>query len=171
MEKLNIGCGGDIKKDFVNVDCVKLPGVDKVYNLNKYPWPFKDNEFVEVNAFMILEHLENWTKAMEEIYRITKNKGKIRITVPFFPSMYSVTDPTHKNFFTYLTMDYFQPNHPGNYNFNAKFNIVVKRITFSWNKILNIMSIPINLFPVFYARYLSFMLPSNEIYFELEVVK
>lgn len=171
MKKLNLGCGRDIIEGWVNLDSVKLPGVNVIHNLNKFPYPFKKNEFSEIKAFMILEHLNNWTRAMDEIYRISKNGAIIKITVPFFPSMYSVIDPTHKNFFGYNTFDYFEPGHQLNYYFKARFKIKKKYIRFSWNPVLNILSVPINLFPVFYSRYLAFMLPSNEIYVELEVVK
>jgi predicted SAM-dependent methyltransferase len=169
--KLNIGCGRDIKNDYLNLDSVKLPGVDVVHNLDKYPWPFKNNRFEEIKAFMILEHLEKWTRAMEEIHRITKNGAVTRITVPFFPSMYSVIDPTHKNFYTYGTFDYFEKKHGLNYYFKCNFKIKKKYIRFSWNPVLNLFSIPINWFPIFYSRYFSFIFPSNELYIELETVK
>mgnify|MGYP001601625801 FL=1 len=170
-KRLHIGCGKDIKQGYVNLDSVKLEGVDVVHNLNKYPWPFKDNEFEEVIAFMVLEHLNDWTRAMEEMWRISKNGAIIKIKVPFFPSMYSVIDPTHKAFFTYYTFDYFEPGHSLSYYFKARFKIVKKYIRFSWNRILNVISLPINLFPKVYCRYFSFILPSNELYVVLRVVK
>ena len=170
-KKLNIGCGKDIKKGYVNIDKFSLAGVDVVHDLNVFPWPFKDNSFEEINAEMILEHLDNWTKALEEIWRVSKNKARIKVIVPFFPSIYSVIDPTHKNFFTYFTFDYFQPNHNFSYYSKAKFNILKRHIRFSWNPVLNILSYPINWFPKFYSRYFAFMLPSNSLEFELETIK
>ena len=171
MKKLNLGCGKDVKKGYINLDSVNLKNVDIVHNLNKFPYPFEDNEFDEVYASMILEHLDNWIKAMEEIHRISKKHAIIKIKVPFFPSMYSVIDPTHKNFFTYMTFDYFNPKHGLNYYSNARFKIIKRKIVFSWNPILKFLSIPINWAPVFYSRYLSFMFPSNELYFELKNIK
>lgn len=176
MRILEIGSGRNFYKargneEVIHLDIAKLPHVEKVHDLNRYPWPFKNNEFDEVLCFMTLEHLENWPKAMEEIWRISKKGAIIKIKVPFFPSMYSVIDPTHKSFFTYYTFDYFEPGHSLDYYSKAKFKVLKKHIRFSWNKILNIMSIPINMFPKVYCRYLSFMLPSNELYFELKTVK
>ena len=176
MKILELGSGkqfykakkGDI---VIHLDIAKLPHVEKVHDLNKYPWPFKNNEFDEVICFMVLEHLDDLIKAMEEIWRISKNNAKIKIKVPFFPSMYSVIDPTHKHFFTYYTFDYFEPGHSLDYYSKAKFKVIKKYIRFSWSPILNLMSYPINLFPKAYCRYFSFMLPSNELYFELETVK
>ena len=68
MKKLNLGCGKKILKGYINLDCVKFPGVDKVHNLNKYPWPFKDNEFDEIYCDNILEHLDGIIKPIAVSY-------------------------------------------------------------------------------------------------------
>jgi hypothetical protein len=44
-KKLHLGCGTNIKKDWINLDFVKLKGVEVVHDLNKFPYPFKDNTF------------------------------------------------------------------------------------------------------------------------------
>lgn len=36
MKRLNLGCGRDIKKGWINLDILKLPGVDVVYDLTNY---------------------------------------------------------------------------------------------------------------------------------------
>jgi predicted SAM-dependent methyltransferase len=56
--KLNIGCGKKILEGYVNLDKIKLPGVDVVQDLNKYPWEFQDNTFDEIYADNVMEHLE-----------------------------------------------------------------------------------------------------------------
>ena len=155
----------------IHLDQAKLKGVDIIHNLNSYPWPFSKNEFDEVLCFMILEHLDDYIKALEEIWKITKHKGIVKITVPFFPSMYAAIDPTHKHFFTYFTFDYFTVGHSFEYYSKAKFIIKRKYIRFSWNKILISISVIINLMPTVYSRYFAGILPSNELYFELEAVK
>ncbi len=169
--KLNLGSGKNIMKDYVNLDKAKLPGVDIIWDLNKYPWPIKSNTFDEIYASHLLEHVDNLIKCLEEIYRISKKDAKIIIKLPLFPSIYSVNDPTHKHFFTYFTFEYFEPGAHYSYYSKAKFNIIKRKINFSWNKYLRWVSFFINLFPRFYSRYLSFMLPSNEIYIELKTAK
>jgi predicted SAM-dependent methyltransferase len=82
MKKLHIGCGRDIKNGFVNLDSVKLPGVDVVHNLNKYPWPFKKDHFDYVYASHVLEHLSSIIDPMEEIWRITKPDAKVLVNSP-----------------------------------------------------------------------------------------
>jgi SAM-dependent methyltransferase len=174
MKKLNLGSGREIKpksEGWDNLDKTKLPGVDLVMNLDDRRWKIKDNTYDYIECIEILEHLNNWPHAMEEIWRISKPGAKVYIEVPFFPSMYSVIDPTHKSFFTYQTFEYFEPNHCFDYYTKAKFKIRKRYIRFSWNKILNILAIPINWFPIFYSRYWAFILPSNILEVELEVVK
>jgi len=129
-KKLTIGCGKDIKEDFVNLDIVKLPGVDVVHNLNKYPWPFKDNTFEYIYCDNVLEHLEDIIKPIEEIWRISQNKGEAKIIVPIFPSVWSFCDPTHKSVYTFFTFNYFRPEDSLNYYTKARFKIKSRKIIF-----------------------------------------
>jgi len=170
--KLCLGAGKDKKEDqdWDYQDIVALPGIDFCFDLDIGRWPIEDNQYQEIEAKMVLEHLHNWPQAMEEIWRISKPGATIKIEVPFFPSFYSFADPTHVAAFTYYTFDYFTPKHSLNYYTKARFNIKKKYIRFSWNRFLNfIPAFLINLMPRFYSRYLCFIFPSNSIEVELEV--
>jgi len=136
--KLNIGCGQDIRSDFINVDMFYLPGVDVVHDARIFPWPFKDNEATEIVLIHILEHLPDTIRTMEEIYRISKNEGKVKIFVPLWNSDDFVTDPTHIKMFGVKTFNFFDPrlfeHKKRAYYSGAKFHIEKKIFTF---KILN----------------------------------
>ncbi|MCD6381657.1 MAG: methyltransferase domain-containing protein, partial [Candidatus Aenigmarchaeota archaeon] len=97
------------KKDekVIHLDIVKLPHVEIVHDLNKFPWPFKDNEFDEIRADNVIEHLDDLVKVMEEIWRILKPKGIVKVWVPYFAHPNAFTDITHKHFFTLHSFDYF----------------------------------------------------------------
>lgn len=171
IKKLNIGCGKDIKKGYANLDSVKLPGIDKVHDLNKFPWPFKDNEFDEIYASHVLEHLDSIIKPIEEIWRISKNNARIRIEVPIFPSVWAAADPTHKQFFTYMTFDYFRPEDNLNYYSKARFKILKRKIIFSkYLFFMNIINISELLQKIYYL-FFSFLIPANTLYFELQALK
>jgi SAM-dependent methyltransferase len=171
-DKINLGAGKDVRIDWDNQDVVGLPGINIVFNLDKGNWPIPDNTYDEVCAKMVLEHLSNWTQALEEIWRISKPGAKVYIEVPFFPSYYCWVDPSHKSCFTYYTFDYFEPGHTFEYYSPAKFNIKKKYIRYSWNRFLNfIPAFFINLMPRIYSRYLCFIFPSNSLEVQLEVVK
>jgi len=170
MKKLNLGCGKDIKKGYINLDFMKQPGVDIVHNLNKFPWPFKDNEFDEVYASHVLEHVDDLIKTMEEIRRISKPEAKIKIRAPHFSCGVSYRDPTHKRLFSYFTFDYFEK---GEYNL-PRFKISKKKLNFTrlsftfFNPIVNPF---INLSPSIYERFLCWIFPCSEVLFELRVIK
>ena len=172
MKKLNLGCGRYVRKGYVNLDSVKLPGVDVVYNLDKYPWPFEDNSFSFVYCRHLLEHLESIVKPMEEIWRITSPGGKISLEVPNFPSVGAVADPTHKQFYTYLTFNYFRPEDSLNYYSKARFKIIERKIVFSrltpfftwfFNSSEKMQKV--------YVFFFSFLIPSEVLQVKLEVIK
>ncbi|MDD3178705.1 MAG: methyltransferase domain-containing protein [Candidatus ainarchaeum sp.] len=102
--KLNFGCGKDIKKGWVNVDFQKAKNIDNSFDFSKYPYPFKDDTFSYVLIDNVLEHLNNPQKVMQEIWRISKNKGVVEIIVPYYNSYYAYADPTHVNFFNEKSM-------------------------------------------------------------------
>ena len=65
--KLNFGCGTDIKEGYVNADIQE--GADLVFDFNKFPYPFKDNEFDYIYSRNVLEYLENPEKVLIELRR------------------------------------------------------------------------------------------------------
>lgn len=172
MSKLNLGCGKVILDDYVNLDIVNLPGVDIVHDLNIYPLPFDDDTFDEIYCDNVLEHLDTKNKVLEELWRIGKKDSKIIIKVPIFPSHLAFTDPTHKQFFTYYTFDYFEGKHSLSYYTLARFDIVKKKIIFwrfkKWmNYIVNLSTF----FQRFYYNNFAGLIKPDMLYIELKVIK
>ena len=126
---LDVGCGDRKVKGAVGIDIAKLPGVDVVQDLNKYPWPFKDNTFDEVYLNEVIEHLENTVKAMEEIYRILKKGGKLHIRVVYWNHMHSDSDPTHVRKFNEVTWEFFTGKRKTYYT-HAKFRMEKFQFTY-----------------------------------------
>lgn len=98
IKRLNVGCGRDIKKGYVNLDKSRIKGVDVVHDLDKYPWPFPGNYFDEVYGQDVIEHVEDLVKAMKEINRISKNNAIVRLIVPYWHSS-AAFYPNHNYFF------------------------------------------------------------------------
>ncbi len=104
MKILDLGCGLKTKKPgSIGVDKRPAPHVDVVHDLNKFPYPFPDNEFDYVEMSHILEHLEYPLEALNEVHRITKHGGIIRIITPHFSSYLSYGDLEHRYHFGYIT--------------------------------------------------------------------
>lgn len=171
LNKLNFGCGNDIKRGYVNMDILKLNGVDVVHDFNKYPYPFKDSTFDLIYTSHVLEHLDDLSKAMKELKRISKEGARIVIRVPHFSSGVSYRDPTHKRLFSYFTFDYFTEecfyDLPKFKIINRKLNFTRLAFTFL-NKIFNPI---ININPSIYERFFCWIFPCAEVLAILEVKK
>lgn len=105
--KLDIACGKAKKEGFVGVDILSIPGVDKVVDLEKFPWPFKSDSVDEIFCSHYIEHTQDLVAFMEECYRILKTGGKMTIISPYYTSIRAWQDPTHKRPITDVTMHYF----------------------------------------------------------------
>jgi len=175
MKKLDIGCGTNKVEGCIGLDFHKVKGVDVVHDLNKIPYPFKDNTFDEIYANHILEHLTiPLDDILSELCRITKPKGKLKIRVPHALSVGAFTDPTHVKFFAYFTFDYFGSNVQSYYT-KARVKIIKRRFIYEVgnlsSKLLKPMEFLVNLFPLIYTNFFAFIFPTSSIYFELEPIK
>ena len=119
--KIDLACGDRKKEGFTGVDIANIPEVDIVYDLNQYPWPFKDNSVDEIYCSHYVEHIphlsvqailkesnsfkefkeklsndkDGFIKFFNEVYRIAKIGGKITIIAPHYMSVRAFGDPTH----------------------------------------------------------------------------
>jgi predicted SAM-dependent methyltransferase len=104
MKILDLGCGSNKLEGAVGVDSDPNSEADIIHDLNIVPYPFKNNEFGMVYSHHSLEHLENTEKVMQEIHRITKPGGKVRIFVPWAGNARAF-GYQHKTFFTVDSMN------------------------------------------------------------------
>lgn len=116
MKELLIGCGVRTKKDLcvnnkrefenpVRLDINEDRKPDVVHDLNVHPLPFDDNEFDEIHAYDVLEHLGSqgdykfFFKEFTEYARILKPKGLFIASVPLYTSVWAFGDPSHTRVF------------------------------------------------------------------------
>lgn len=171
LKILDIGCGNNKyesndKNEVIGLDIVELPNVNIVHDLNKIPYPFNDNFFHVIIANHVLEHIENFFGLMEEIYRILKPNGILKVRVPHFSSINAFADPTHVRCFTLKTFKFLSESHKLSYYYNIKRKINFKIISTRFipeNTTFNKMVISLaNLHPYFYERYISRFISPNE---------
>jgi hypothetical protein len=171
--KLNLGCGDNPCRGYVNIDKVKLVGVDLVWDLEKKQ-PFKNDSVSEIRAEHILEHITNYMGLLEEMYRISKPKAKIHILAPYYKYEGAYRDPTHVRFFTEHSFDYLQDGVRFSHYSNARFRVidVEKRVRF-FSDVKNKQKILMNMIPNFLRPFLNLFFWNiySEIRYELEVVK
>lgn len=105
-ERLNLGCGTDVRHGWVNLDVAPLPGVDVVHDLGTLPLPFEDARFDHVIAKDVLEHLD-YVPVLRELHRILRPGGRLEVTSPHFTSAAAWIDPTHRTAFSIDTLQFF----------------------------------------------------------------
>ena len=87
--KVNLCCGDDYRKDYINVDFSnkrsdgKEINVDMVHNVLE-GLPFKDGEVDSIVFNEALEHFNRWNgqKVLKEIARVLKKGGILDLSVP-----------------------------------------------------------------------------------------
>ena len=104
--RVNLGCGTDIRSGWVNLDSAPLPGVDVVHAIGDGPLPFDDASVDEVLAKDVLEHVE-LIPAMQELHRVLRPGGRLRVIGPHFTSAAVWVDPTHRTGFSVDTFGFF----------------------------------------------------------------
>jgi SAM-dependent methyltransferase len=84
MIKLNLGCGNDIKNDYINCDLREDFKVDRVFDITETNYPFENNSVDEIYCYHVLEHIQlyNWYGMIKEWKRILNKKGTIVIGYP-----------------------------------------------------------------------------------------
>lgn len=110
-DKLDIGCGFSRREGYVGLDKRALDGVEIVHDLEVFPYPIPDNTFTEIRAHHVFEHIKPWftVDLMNELWRIMKPDGLLRVDVPYGGTNSYRQDPTHCNEFIELTFWYFDP--------------------------------------------------------------
>lgn len=174
---LDLGCGihkykSDNPKDkVIGLDRLSMEGVNVVWDMEKTPLPFDNNEFDIIIAKNCLEHVFNLTKLLEDCHRILKPNGIFKIWVPHYSGTSAFMNPEHIRYFSIRTFDIYYPDYGPVKHWTVKkkrINYVPEEATNSLMKFLDKIITPIvNINPVFYEKFLSGLIPCDECYFEL----
>ena len=121
--KLNIGCGKDIKPNFINIDRVKDKGVDLVINFNEERLinHFKYNSVDYIYCSHFLEHIIDPTVFIEDCIMSLKKSGVLEVKLPstLRAGLYHLRTGFGKDYFHSLI-------YTGNLQGNKNVDIVVK---------------------------------------------
>jgi SAM-dependent methyltransferase len=171
FERLNLGCGLKRVPEAVNLDITPETKPDVRHDLNQLPWPFPDNHFREVLAYDVVEHLDDFLATMEEIHRVCRDKAVVHITVPHFSCANAFTDPTHRRYFGYFSLDYVTGENEIQFYTRARFKKLSRRLMFYPSLLNKLIWRLANRYPAAYERRWMWMFPAWYLYFELEVQK
>ncbi len=147
---LDLGCGSMARNPYsrdilIGCDIVELPQAEVKKNfefrqvdLTKNELPFDAGSFDSVSAFDFIEHVPRqgfdsngktfspFINLMNEIHRILKPGGVFLASTPAYPSQEVFQDPTHVNFITEKTHEYFCGEYPyaSRYGFTGAFDVI-----------------------------------------------
>lgn len=98
LVKLDFGCGKNKRPDFTGLDIAKFDGVDKVLDVRKTPWPWKDNSVDEAYSSHFVEHLTGSERIgfFNELWRVMKVGATAQIVTPDWSNACAYGDPTHQ---------------------------------------------------------------------------
>lgn len=172
LKVLDLGCGNKKRQGAIGIDFNDRTDADIIHNLNVFPYPLQESTFDEVYLDNCLEHLDNVISVMEEIYRLCKSHGTVKVIVPYFRSVWACIDPTHQHFFTVNSFAYFDPNHPifKRYAYSLA-TFKVEKVIFNeslqngWTK--KIVLALANRWPQYYEYYFSHFYPLDDVTFYL----
>jgi len=152
--KLNIGCGYEKKKGFINIDKTKEVNPDIILNIEK-GLPFKNDEVDYIYSEHCLEHIrpQYWKFVLNEIHRVCRDGAIIELKLPF-DNIGQRTNADHYRTFTWGSFNQFDPDS--------------KRFYYSKLKLKKLNKIPNRLIRTFF--YL-FPFLKYEVYYKFKVIK
>lgn len=168
-KKLNLGCGKDYRKGWINVDVDKEIPANLHADLTKR-WPFSDNFANRILLDNVLEHIppDKYFFFLKEMYRVCKKGAIIDIYVPHYSGMYAFVHAEHRKYFGVGTFG----------GRSSKwFNIIEEKLLFFHHNLWNFpifSKLPINWmfnFGTIWKRIMERFqfLGFDEIYYQLEV--
>lgn len=178
---LDIGCGVNKTPGAIGMDVNPRTAADIIHDLDDLPYPFADDEFDEVIGRHVIEHVQNPLAVMNELHRITRAGGIVKLLAPHWTNPDFATDLTHRNHLnSYSFRNLTSERAVFDFYTDARFRQRVARVTtlnlwkyLGFEFLINIdHRYPgLRFFRKFWEQYLNAIARGKEIYFELEVVK
>lgn len=178
---LDVGCGQNKFPGAVGIDSNPRSHADVLHDLGEFPYPFADDEFETIICRHVIEHVPDVIGFINELHRITRHGGRLKVVTPHYSNPDWATDPTHRNHFNSYSFTCFVPSQtPFPFYTNAELRPVSVHVSLAnlWRALG--FEFLVNLdqhFPgfrftrKFWEFYLSNIMRGKELSFEFEVIK
>ena len=172
---LDVGCGIKKYPGSIGVDRNAASRADVLCDLDRFPYPFRDNSFDALRAVHVIEHVSDVIRAMEEFHRVVVPGGRVFLVTPHYTDFSSFCDPTHRWHLNSFSFRYFGPDHGGfGYYTSARFREVSVRVRLLalWRWLG--FEFLVNHFPRFrrfWEYYLCYVVRGKVMEFEFEAIK
>jgi SAM-dependent methyltransferase len=147
---LDMGCGSNPRnpfgaKELIGIDILAASSIEAHQGFNYIQvlpgkaFPLENESIDSISGFDFIEHLPRgstldsnlFISFMNESSRVLKKGGVLLLVTPAFPSPAAFQDPTHVNFISVKTVDYFIGSNPDGsklgYGFTGKFQLVTQQ--------------------------------------------
>ena len=165
---LDLGCGAHKQPGAIGADRNPASQADLLCDLDRLPYPFRDDRFDEVHLHHVIEHLADVVAVTAEVWRIARHGASVFVHTPHFSSIHSYTDPGHRQRLARGTFDQVRKDLPP----GRCIEVVRKEIRFhpgyfwSWPARLIYKITPNK-----YEKFFAFLFPARELFYELRIVK
>ena len=172
---LDVGCGINKYPGAIGIDRNPRTRADVLCDLDRFPYPLRDNSFQSVRVVHVIEHVSDVIRAMEEFHRLVSPGGRVLIVTPHYTDFSSFCDPTHRWHLNSFSFRYFVSNHAGyGYYSSARFREVSVhvRLLALWRYLG--FEFLVNHFPRFrrfWEYYLCYVIRGKVMEFEFEAIK
>ena len=165
LKRLNIGCGNKKLENYINIDVSSKYSPDVIASMEKLPFP---NESIsEIFTSHTLEHIEDFRKGIEEMYRVLIKGGKLTIIVPY-PSSLDTFHPHHIWYFSWNSMMPFIEGSEADDYEKVHFRRQERRFILAFGWIDRLFGSFMSKHPYFYEHSLAHSIfPAKEIRYEL----
>ncbi len=178
---LDVGCGANTYEGSIGLDNNPRTAADVIHDLGQFPYPFADDEFDLIVSRHVAEHVPDVMGFIGELYRITKNGGRIRLVTPHYTNPDWATDPTHRNHFNSYSFNTFTPERAVfDFYTDIRLSPVHTKVTLLnlWRALgieflvnLDQKTAKLRFLRKFWEHYLSNIIRGKELHFEFEVLK
>lgn len=174
MRVLDVGCGRNKRPGAIGVDYNADTAADALADINGGRLPFRDSVFDRVELIHVIEHVENVVQTIEELHRVLKPGGVLRMETPHYTDFSSFCDPTHRWHLNSFSFRYFTEE--GGFSYYSRSRMRQKSLHV---KLLNLWKLlgfeflvnRSRSFRKFWEFYLCYIIRGKAMVFEFEVVK
>ena len=171
---LDVGCGLNKKPSSIGVDFNRDTAADVLADINRGALPFRDSSFERVELIHVIEHVDDIVATMEELHRVCRSGGVIRLETPHYTDFSSFCDPTHRWHLNSYSFRYFTED--GGYSYYSRSRLRERSLHIKLLKLWKLLGFELLINHVrparkFWEHYLCFVIRGKAMVFEFEPVK
>lgn len=155
------------------MDSNRYTAADVIADINRGALPFRDSVFDEVFLIHVIEHVEDVIRTMEELHRVCRPGGVIRLETPHYTDFSSFCDPTHRWHLNTFSFRYFTED--GGFSYYSRRRLRERKLHVKLLRLWKLLGFEflVNHFRgcrKFWEHYLCFVIRGKAMVFEFETL-